>query len=132
MNQGPENAGIGGHLHIYWTAAARFAVALNISSALKDLEVADFEDSNILNETRDAIVTLQGVLEGKHDEQIQETLNHYAVPRERWWSALYRAIEGTIQTRLFSTNLIANTFAVEKRNLSLLLTFKGNILLARS
>ncbi|CAI9089674.1 OLC1v1024292C1 [Oldenlandia corymbosa var. corymbosa] len=78
----------------YWSAAARFAVALNISSALKDLKIPNLDHSNILHETKDAILTLQGVLEGKHDEQIEETLNHYAIPRERWWSALYRVIEG--------------------------------------
>lgn len=80
-----------------WTAAARLAVAINLASALKDLQVAEQEDStNIIHETRDAIVTLQGVLEGKHDEHIEETLNHYAVPRDTWWSALYRVIEGKI------------------------------------
>ena len=81
----------------HWTAAARHAVAINLVSALKDLQVAEFDESNnIVHETRDAIVTLQGVLEGKHDEQIEETLNNYAVPRDRWWSALYRVIEGNV------------------------------------
>lgn len=78
-----------------WTSAAQFAVSLNLASALKDLQVVEFEDSNnILNKTRAAVVTLQGILEGKEDEAIEETLNHYMVPRERWWSALYRIIEG--------------------------------------
>lgn len=85
-----------------WTSAAQFAVSLNLASALKDLQVVEFEDSNnILNKTRAAVVTLQGILEGKEDEAIEETLNHYMVPRERWWSALYRIIEGlAVMTRL--------------------------------
>ncbi|XP_071921349.1 ABC transporter C family member 12-like isoform X1 [Coffea arabica] len=86
----------------HWTAAAKHAVAINLVSALKDLRVAEFDESNnIVHETRDAIVTLQGVLEGKHDEQIEETLNNYAVPRDRWWSALYRVIEAlAVMSRL--------------------------------
>jgi hypothetical protein len=33
--------------------------------------------SNILKKTNDVVITLQGVLEGKHDRIIDETLNQY-------------------------------------------------------
>ncbi|KAK4782053.1 hypothetical protein SAY86_016155 [Trapa natans] len=39
-------------------------------------------------------MTLQGVLGGNHDEEIDNTLHQYQVSTDRWWSALYRIIEG--------------------------------------
>lgn len=87
-----------------WSAAAQFAVSHSLASALKDLQVVEVEvenSSKVLNETRAAVITLQQVLEGKHDKVIEETLNEYMVPRDRWWSALYRVIEGlAVMTRL--------------------------------
>ncbi|KAL3522806.1 hypothetical protein ACH5RR_015640, partial [Cinchona calisaya] len=104
----------------HWTAAAQFAVAINLASALKDLQVAEPEETgNIIHETRDAIVTLQGVLEGKHDEQIEETLNNYAVPRDTWWSALYRVIDGlAVISRLAhnGTQQFENAFEAASEN----------------
>lgn len=80
-----------------WSAAAQFAVSLNLTSALNDLQLVEVEvndSSSVLKETRAAVITLQQILEGKHDEVIEETLNEYMVPRDRWWSTLYRVIEG--------------------------------------
>ncbi|CAA6668089.1 unnamed protein product [Spirodela intermedia] len=85
-----------------WAAAAQFAVGLSLSSSqsdLQQLETAD-EDS-ILRRTRDAVVTLQTVLEGKHNQVIHDTLDRHQVPRDRWWSALYKMIEGlAVMSRL--------------------------------
>lgn len=79
----------------YWTAAAQFALGHNLASWIQKFPTREHEDSNnVLSETRDAVVTLQAVLEGKHDEAIDATLSQYVVPKDRWWSALHRAIEG--------------------------------------
>ncbi|XP_074328761.1 ABC transporter C family member 2-like [Apium graveolens] len=79
-----------------WAAAAQFALGVSLTSSTNDLvqlELKD-DDNNILNRTKDAVITLQGVLEGKHDKIIEETLEQYNVPRDRWWSSLYKMIEG--------------------------------------
>ncbi|KAI3908615.1 hypothetical protein MKX01_027481, partial [Papaver californicum] len=78
-----------------WTAAAQFALGVSLSSSHNDLQNLEIEDdNNILKRTKDAVITLQGVLEGKHDKAIEETLDQYQVPRDRWWSALYKMVEG--------------------------------------
>ncbi|KAK3020240.1 hypothetical protein RJ639_045476, partial [Escallonia herrerae] len=78
----------------HWAAAAQFAVAVHVTSSQNDLQLLDSKDeNNFLRTTKDAIVTLQGVLEGKHDEAIEVTLQKYNVPRDKWWSALYKVIE---------------------------------------
>lgn len=78
-----------------WVAAAQFALAASLTSSHNDLLQLEIEDGdNILKKTKDAVITLQGVLEGKHDTVIEETLDHYHVSRDRWWSSLYRIIEG--------------------------------------
>ncbi|KAG9158028.1 hypothetical protein Leryth_000183, partial [Lithospermum erythrorhizon] len=89
-------------LSSHWTSAAQYAVTVNLASALKDLQVFKTEDgNNIVNKTKDAVVTLQGVMEGKHDAYIQETLSSGNVPTDRWWSSLYRVIEGlAVMSRL--------------------------------
>ncbi|GMY38048.1 ABC transporter C family member 12-like [Fagus crenata] len=61
-----------------WAAAAQFALAASLTSSQDDLLRSHIEDNNnILKKTNDAIITLQGVLEGKHDRIIDETLNQY-------------------------------------------------------
>ncbi|XP_024962637.1 ABC transporter C family member 2-like [Cynara cardunculus var. scolymus] len=78
-----------------WAAAAQFALAASLTSSQNDLVHMEFEDdNNILKKTKDAVVTLQGVLKGEHDKDIEETLDRSHVPRERWWSALYKVVEG--------------------------------------
>jgi len=39
------------------------------------LEVED--ENSILKKTKDALITLQGVLERKHDKEIEESLNQH-------------------------------------------------------
>ncbi|VAH51973.1 unnamed protein product [Triticum turgidum subsp. durum] len=78
-----------------WAVAAQFALAASLASSHSDLlslEVA--EGNNILRKTKDAVLTLQGVLEGKHNTEIEESLTEYQVPSDRWWSSLYKVIEG--------------------------------------
>nr|XP_043620654.1 ABC transporter C family member 2-like [Erigeron canadensis] len=78
-----------------WAAAAQFALSASLTSSHNDLvnlEIVD--DNNILKRTKDAVVTLQSVLKGEHDKDIEETLEQSQVPRERWWSALYKVVEG--------------------------------------
>lgn len=79
-----------------WAAAAQFALAVSLTSSHNDLQRLEIEDEDsILKKTKDAVVTLQGVLEGKHDKVIDESLNKYQISRDGWWSALYKMVEGT-------------------------------------
>lgn len=78
-----------------WAAATQFALSVSLTSLQDNLKGSNIQDKNdILKKTKDAVLTLQDVLEGKHDEVVDDTLQHYHVPRDRWWSALYRIIEG--------------------------------------
>ncbi|XP_010683162.1 ABC transporter C family member 2 isoform X1 [Beta vulgaris subsp. vulgaris] len=78
-----------------WEAAAHSALAVSLTSSYNDLQQLEIQDKdNILQKTKDAVITLQGVLEGKHDKAIEETLERYQVPRDKWWSSLYRVVEG--------------------------------------
>ncbi|CAK9156108.1 unnamed protein product [Ilex paraguariensis] len=95
-----------------WAAVAQFAVAVNLTSSQNDLVRLEIEDEdNILKKTKDAVITLQGVLEGKHDKVIEETLDQYQVPRHRWWSALYKMIEGlAVMSKLAPNRLLQSEF----------------------
>lgn len=78
-----------------WAAAAQYALAVSLTSSHNDLQRLEIEDENsILKRTKDAVIMLQEVLEGKHDRMIEESLNQYEVSRDGWWSALYRMVEG--------------------------------------
>ncbi|KAH6830702.1 multidrug resistance-associated protein 2 [Perilla frutescens var. hirtella] len=78
-----------------WAAAAQFALAVSLTSSQNDLVQLEInEDDSILKKTRDAVITLQGVLEGKHNKEIEENLDKYDVSGDRWWSSLYKMIEG--------------------------------------
>ncbi|KAH7568510.1 hypothetical protein JRO89_XS06G0008700 [Xanthoceras sorbifolium] len=90
-----------------WAAAAQFALAVSLTSSQSDLRRLEIEDENsILKKTKDAVTTLQGVLEGKHDKDIEESLNQYEVSTDGWWSALYRMIEGlAVMSRLSRSRL---------------------------
>ncbi|CBI30983.3 unnamed protein product, partial [Vitis vinifera] len=78
-----------------WAAATQFALSISLTSSQNGLQFLDVEDEmNILKKTNDAVLTLRGVLEGTHDEVIEEMLKEYQVPRDRWWSALYKMVEG--------------------------------------
>ncbi|XP_027190692.1 ABC transporter C family member 12-like [Cicer arietinum] len=80
---------------INWNSATQFAIATTLSSLQNHLQSPNNKDKkDILNRTKDAVTTLQEVLEGKHDESIEETLTKYHVPTDRWWSTLYKVIEG--------------------------------------
>ncbi|XP_077243837.1 multidrug resistance-associated protein 2 [Tasmannia lanceolata] len=90
-----------------WAAAAQFALAVSMTSSQNDLQRLEIEDENsILKKTKDAVITLQSVLEGKHDTVIEETLNQYEVPKDTWWSALYKVVEGlAVMSRLGRSRL---------------------------
>lgn len=80
-----------------WAAVAQFALAASLTASQKDLQRSDIEDkNNILMKTKDAVITLQGVLEGKHDKEIDNTLNQHHIPRQGWWSAFFRIVEGKL------------------------------------
>ena len=80
-----------------WAEAAQFALARSLTSSHSDLLVLEAaEGNNILRRTKDAVITLQSVLEGKHNTEIDETLNQFQVPADRWWSSLYKVIEGMV------------------------------------
>lgn len=79
-----------------WAAAAQFAIAVSLTSSQNDLQRLEIEDDNsILKKAKDAVVTLQGILDGKHDKAIEESLERHQVSPDGWWSALYRMMEGT-------------------------------------
>ncbi|KAL5577348.1 hypothetical protein UlMin_019047 [Ulmus minor] len=107
-----------------WTAAAQYALAVSLTCSQNDLQRLDIEDEkNILVRTKDAVITLQGVLEGKHDKDIEETLDHFQVSRDSWWSALFKIVEGKILTQL---NLIeATLLKLHSSQLKLFLYFRS-------
>ncbi|KAI3455947.1 hypothetical protein Pfo_012610 [Paulownia fortunei] len=90
-----------------WAAAAQFALAVSLTSSQNDLVQLEIKDEDsILKKTRDAVITLQGVLEGKHNKEIEENLDQYHVSGDRWWSALYKMIEGlAVMSRLARNKL---------------------------
>ncbi|KAM6551936.1 hypothetical protein CsatB_001744 [Cannabis sativa] len=102
-----------------WTAAAQFALSVSLSSSHNDLQRLEIEDEdNIVKKTKDAVITLQGVLGGKHDKAIEESLDHYQVSRDGWWSALYRVVEGlAVMSRLARNRLQNSEFSFDDRSI---------------
>lgn len=77
---------------------------MSLTSSQNDLQKLEIiDDANILNKTKDAVITLQNVLQGKHDSEIEDTLNQYQVPAERWWSSLYKVVEGIFFSSFYRT-----------------------------
>ncbi|XP_043688809.1 ABC transporter C family member 2-like [Telopea speciosissima] len=103
-----------------WAAAAQFALAMSLSSSQNDLQQLVIEDENsIIRKTKDAVITLQGVLEGKHDKDIDESLNQYQVPRDRWWSALYKMVEGlAMMSRLARNRVHQSEYGFEEKSIN--------------
>ncbi|XP_060198228.1 ABC transporter C family member 12-like isoform X5 [Lycium barbarum] len=101
-----------------WNVAAQHALATNISASLDDFQVMECQDrNNILHATKQAVVTLKDVLEGKHDKAIEEKLSCSKVPRERWWSSLVRVIEGlAVMSRLTPEKVPLLGDALEERS----------------
>lgn len=90
-----------------WAAAAQFALAVSLTSSHNDLQKLEIDDENtILRKTKDAVITLQNVLEGKHDKEIEETLELYQVPKDRWWSSVYKVVEGLAVMSRLSRNRV--------------------------
>ncbi|VFQ97025.1 unnamed protein product [Cuscuta campestris] len=102
-----------------WAAAAQYALGISLSSSQNDLIQLEIEDDvHILNKTKDAVVTLQGVLEGKHNNEIEETLDRYQVSKDRWWFALYRVVEGlATMSRLAPNRLQHGEFEFEGKSI---------------
>ncbi|KAJ1698124.1 hypothetical protein LUZ63_006636 [Rhynchospora breviuscula] len=101
-----------------WATAAQFALATSLTSSQNDLQKLEIvDDANILNKTKDAVITVQNVLQGKHDNEIEETLNQYEVPADRWWSSLYKVVEGlAIMSRLGRNRIQSHSsFAFEEK-----------------
>ncbi|RWR88755.1 ABC transporter C family member 2 [Cinnamomum micranthum f. kanehirae] len=101
-----------------WAAAAQFALAVSLTSSQNDLQRLEIEDENsILKKTKDAVITLQNVLEGKHDRVIEENLNQDQFPKERWWSSLFKVVEGlAVMSRLARNRLQQPDFAFEDKS----------------
>nr|VDD06414.1 unnamed protein product [Brassica oleracea] len=85
-----------------WAAAAQFALGVSLTSSHNDLQILEIEDDgSILKRTKDAVVTLRNVLEGKHDKEIAESLEEHNISRDGWLSSLYRMVEGlAVMSRL--------------------------------
>ncbi|KAL6214047.1 hypothetical protein ACLB2K_013485 [Fragaria x ananassa] len=103
-----------------WAAAAQFAVAVSLTSSQNDLQRLEFEDQDsILFKTKDAVITLRGVLEGKHDKLIEESLDQYQISRDGWWSSLYRMVEGlAVMSRLSRNRLHQSEIGFEDRSIN--------------
>eukprot|EP00258_Populus_trichocarpa_P051202 XP_024467221.1 ABC transporter C family member 2 isoform X2 [Populus trichocarpa] len=102
-----------------WAAAAQFALAVSLTSSQNDLQQLEIEDENsVLKKTKDAVVTLQRVLEGKHDKVIDESLNQYQISRDGWWSALYKMVEGlAMMSRLGRNRLHQSDYGLEDKTI---------------
>nr|QVT92271.1 ABC transporter [Salvia miltiorrhiza] len=89
-----------------WSAAVQHALAANLASAAKDLQLLGPEEisGNVIGKTTDAVALLQGVLMGKHDDEIEETLGRFEASRHTWWSAFYRVIEGLAEISRLARN----------------------------
>ncbi|TKY71949.1 ABC transporter C family member 2 [Spatholobus suberectus] len=103
-----------------WAAAAQFALAVSLTSSQNDLQRLEVEDENsILKKTKDALITLQGVLERKHDKEIEESLDRRQISPEGWWSSLYKMIEGlAMMSRLARNRLHQSDFGFEDRSIN--------------
>lgn len=83
----------------HWMTAAQFALSRSLAASQNDLTRPDIDTVHvydILVKTKDAVLTLHGVLEGKHDELIDEVLTRDEIPKYSWWSSFYRTIEGML------------------------------------
>ena len=103
-----------------WAAAAQFSLALRLTSSQQDLQaIADGGNgSYILQETRNAAQVLQDVLQGKHDSAIEEALVQHQVPRENWWSALFKVVEGlAVMSRLARNRFYQDGSIMEGRDI---------------
>ncbi|XLT08902.1 hypothetical protein HN51_054695 [Arachis hypogaea] len=103
-----------------WAAAAQFALAVSLTSSQNDLKRLEVEEENsILKKTRDAVITLQGVLERKHDREIEESLDRYQISSDSWWSLLYKMIEGlAMMSRLARSRLHQSDFDFDDRSIN--------------
>ncbi|KAG6642050.1 ABC transporter C family member 2-like [Carya illinoinensis] len=102
-----------------WAAATKFAIAVSLSSSQNDLQRLEIEDeNNILKKTKDAVITLQRVLEGNNDKVIEESLDQYQISRDGWWSALYRMVEGlAVMSRLARNRLQHSEYDFDDRSI---------------
>ncbi|EPS64314.1 hypothetical protein M569_10464 [Genlisea aurea] len=100
-----------------WADATQFALAMSLSSSHNDLQlgITQVEDG-IIKKTKDAVITIQQILEGKHNKEIEDDLEKYQVSQDRWWSSLYRLIEGlAIMSRLARSNKLYHSNDFEER-----------------
>ncbi|KAK7245644.1 hypothetical protein RIF29_40492 [Crotalaria pallida] len=102
-----------------WAAAAQFALAASLTSSQNDLKRLEIEDENsILKKTKDAVITLQRVLERKHDKEIEESLDQHQISPDGWWSSLYKMIEGlALMSRLAKNRIPHSDYGFEDRSI---------------
>ncbi|GKV52726.1 hypothetical protein SLEP1_g59296, partial [Rubroshorea leprosula] len=63
-------------------------------------------------------ITLQGVLEGKHDKAIEESLDQHQISKDGWWSSLYKMVEGlAVMSRLARNRLHNSEYGFEDRSI---------------
>ncbi|KAI4297481.1 hypothetical protein L6164_037370 [Bauhinia variegata] len=103
----------------HWATATQLALAVTLSSSHHHLQMSVTDcDKDILDKTKDAVITLQEVLQGRHDEAIEETLTKYHIPTNRWWSTLYKVVEGLAFMNRLSVNGLQNLeYDFEERSL---------------
>uniref|UniRef100_A0A9I9CQY3 ABC-type xenobiotic transporter n=1 Tax=Cucumis melo TaxID=3656 RepID=A0A9I9CQY3_CUCME len=98
----------------HWMTAAQFALSRSLAASQNNLKRPEIDtvhgNNDILVKTKDAFLTLHGVLEGKHDELIDEVLIRDAIPKYNWWSSFYRTIEGlAVMSRLHSYSKLGDS-----------------------
>lgn len=97
-----------------WAAAAQFALAASLTSSQNDLKRLEIEDeTSILKKTKDAVITLQRVLERKHDKEIEKSLDQHQISPDGWWSSLYKMIEGILHA-IFCKAFMCRDYARKK------------------
>uniref|UniRef100_A0A7N0U2M8 ABC-type xenobiotic transporter n=3 Tax=Kalanchoe fedtschenkoi TaxID=63787 RepID=A0A7N0U2M8_KALFE len=85
-----------------WLASSRWVAASH--NDLQRLEIDN--DTSILEKTKDAVLTLKGVLEGKHNKEIEESLDRHQISQDGWWASLYKIVEGfSVMSRLAKNRL---------------------------
>ncbi|KAF7840257.1 ABC transporter C family member 2-like [Senna tora] len=93
-----------------WAAAAQYALAVSLTSSQNDLQRLEVEEDQSI---------LKGILDGKHDKEIEESLEQHEISRDRWWSALYRMIEGlAMMSRLARNRLHQSDYSFEDASIN--------------
>ncbi|GBG83673.1 hypothetical protein CBR_g37475 [Chara braunii] len=82
-----------------WIRATKWALGMTLSASHNDLQqmasgVQDESEIPLLMSVHEAAGTLRRVLRGEHNEALREELQRSGVSEQRWWTTLFRLVEG--------------------------------------